>query len=337
MKRTNLSLRQTQQDPDWAAGYFAEDIGPGTGPVRRMEGWDMADIGNPAAGVNSCASEMLHWITLHLSNGVYQGRRLFSAEVMQELHKPGVVMDPFPWRFDEVPGLGLYGMAWKTAIYRDLRMVYHCGEIEGYSSITMFLPERHFGMFVLCNRHTMCTPFLLELVYTAIDRALGYAAEENIDWAERLHPYAHDFSGSCEDWQRNLMPTADRSAANHGPESAEAYRGCAGLYENPAYGPLILSWGRPSEPVGVRYRAEGNEPSPVELYLHFKDWLLPLQPAFEYGADTFCVQNLKEDTLFYTVPLTLLRESGTGEVTGFTLQLSKDVPAEVFTRRKGSL
>ena len=286
MTRSCLTLQHQRADTDWARGYFSEDIGPAS-PLRPMDGWEMSPLGDPAAGIYSCASDMTHWLTLHLSRGVYKGKRIFSTAVMDEMHEPALRMSPFPWRFEEIPGYGFYGMAWKTAVYRGLTMTYHMGEIEGYCSSTVFFPQKGLGIFVLCNRHTMMSPFLMELVYTAADAALGY---ESPDWANRLHPYARDFSGPCEAWSLDLMPHPTSSPAVF---DADDYADCAGTYVSDVYGTMTLQHGADGKSVGVSYMPLGRDPSPVSLYLRFKDWLLPLEPAPECGRDVFRIRNFK--------------------------------------------
>lgn len=325
MDRTTISLKEMNNDPDHAVGYFAEEVGVTPAPVlRRMEGWEMNHIGNPAAGVNSCVTDMLKWITLHINNGVYEGKRLFSQNVMLQMHDAAVKMAPFPWRFPEIPGYGLYGMGWKTSIYRGEPLVYHGGEIEGYCCITCFMPRTRLGCFILVNRHTMMMPFLMEMIYTAFDRAMGC---EPVDWAERLHAYANNFTDSCYSWKLDLMPApfCDMDSALNDPSA------CSGVYTNPAYGHLTITHGKPESAIGVSYMPTGRDLSPVDLYLHYAEWILPLETAHGLGCDTFKITNLKEDTLFYTIPLTFVRNTD-GAITGFTLKLEREVAPILFTK-----
>lgn len=325
MDRTVLSLNEAFADPDCAKGYFAEEMAVTPAPkLRRMDGWEMCGIGNPAAGVNSCVTDMLKWITLHINNGIFEGRRLFSENVMREMHEAAVKMNPFPWRFPEVPGYGLYGMGWKTTFYRGEPLVYHGGEIEGYCCITCFMPRLKIGSFILVNRHTMMMPFLMEMIYTAFDRFMGW---EEVNWAERMHPYANDFSESCYSWKMDLMPNAfsNENTCISDPEAL------AGKYFNPAYGQLRVSHGTPEGPIGVSYMPTGRAPSDLGLYLHYKEWILPLETTEGLGKNTCRITNLKEDTLFYTVPLTFVMDEN-GKCTGFTLKLEKEVDAIMFDR-----
>ncbi|MBQ6238738.1 MAG: GNAT family N-acetyltransferase [Firmicutes bacterium] len=305
MDRTSLEVARMRQDPDYATGYFCKTR---ASEPEEMEPWEM-DIGNPAAGINAGAEDMMKWLRLHLADGFSQdgpscGTRLFSENVMQEMHQPAVHLSAFPWRFPEVPGFGLYGMAWKTMVYRGLAIRYHCGEIEGYCCIQLFVPDKGIGMFVLTNRHAPVTPFLMEIVYTLIDRMFGYP---EVDWVSRLHPYAETFDGSCDDWDRNLM-TEEPVRRTHPSHAVEDY---AGIYENPAYGrfEVLLKDG--------------------QLLLAYKKWKLPLE-HFHY--DTFRVRGLKEDTVYMTVPMTFYYDERSGRINAFTLLLERTVPPVRFTK-----
>ena len=294
MERSCTTMARMYEDENYASGYFARER---QGSLEKMEPWEM-DIAGPAAGVNSSVNEMLRYIMFHMNNGVFNGKRLLSEKMSQELHKGAVCMSAFPWRFPEVPGNGWYGMGWKNCTYRDMNICYHCGEIEGYCSMQLFVPGRNFGMFVICNRHKPVTPFLLELVYTAIDQRFDCP---QADWAERLHPYENVFDGSCDDWKVDLtggIARSDKSGqARRMSHLPEEY---AGVYEHPGYGRLEV-------------RREGEQ-----LFLEYKKWSLPLE-FLHY--DTFIVRDLKEDTLYYTLPLTFCYDELSGSICAFTLRL----------------
>lgn len=337
MKRTVLSASAMRKTDDWAKGYLERTPIPPEkkseqvwlSGLEEMPAWEM-NVGVPAAGVTSCPSDMVKWLMCHLQNGQYQGKQLFSRHVMDEMHAPAVVMSAFPWTFPEVPGISEYGMAWKTTVYRGMILKYHCGEIEGYSSIECFLPAQDFGIFVLCNHHAPITPFLLELVYTAIDKTLGLSS---IDWAARLHPYLNDNTGSCQGWKEDFCnitasgltasgrAASDESQADHcscgkkaGVSDAVPFshsaEECVGEYRSDAYGTY-----------GICLK-DGN------LCLAFKGWFLPLSPI---SGNVFRVPELKEDTLFIDMPLAFTEDEN-HKINGFTLRLERTVKPILFRR-----
>ncbi len=358
MKRSCLTVKEMRTLDDWAVGYFGEER---ESVLTQMDPWEM-DIAGPAAGVNSSAREMLLWLQLHMNRGMHQNKRLFRPETMDELHRAAMDISAFPWRFPEIPGIGWYGMAWKTTFYRDVRIVYHCGEIEGYCSIELFLPDRDFGMYVLCNRHKPETPFLMELVYTAIDRYFGYP---ETDWAERLHPYENVFAGSCDHWLVNACP----GEAVSGTKPSHPLSDYAGSYWHPGYGKLEIRFadmqGSPFADTAEKQTADAMEncfadapektsagtpencfanapekasagmperrsaKADARLFLHYKKWDLPLE---HLHYDNFRVTGLREDTLFYTLPLSFSSDALTGQIHEFTLPLDPGVTPIRFRR-----
>jgi hypothetical protein len=270
-----------------------------------MPVWEMG-VGVPAAGVCSSPEEMLRWLSCHAHGGVYRGKRIFSEKTAQELHTPQVPISSFPWRFAEIPGISFYGMAWKSAPYRDRILCYHCGEIEGYCSIQLFVPGKDLYLFAFCNRHCPNTPILLEMVYTILDHVLGYP---RINWAERLHPYERVFSGSCANWELDLLP----GAGTPGTKLSHPLAEYTGSFVHRAYGTLR-----------VFQKGDG-------LFLHYKDWDLPME---HYHYDTFRVRGVKMDTLFVTMPMTYRYDEVTGRICGFTLRLEQTVPPVFFEKQE---
>ena len=54
-----------------------------------------------------------------------------------------------------------------------------------------------------------------------------------------------------------------------------------------------------------------------------------------FRSDTFQVEQIKEDTDLYTLPLTFLRDETKHTVAGFTLQMEPKVKEIVFTKLQG--
>ena len=167
------------------------------------------------------------------------------------------------------------------------------------------VPGKNIGIILLANRHKPCAPFLNTMAYTIIDHLLELP---EIDWAGRLHAYDGVFGGTHYDWKVDLMPgePVGHTELSHKPEDY------TGVYENPAYGALKV------------------ELAENVLYLHYKDWLLPME-HFHY--DTFRVRDVKEDTIFITMPMTYHYDELTGEIHGFFLKLEPEVDSVWFAKK----
>ncbi len=303
MTRTCLTVADMRHDPDWATGYLERER---HGCLEEMPAWEM-NVGSPAAGVNSCAGDMLKWLQFHLNKGTAGGTRLISEKSMNEMHHGAVDMSNPIWDYPEVSAVKDYGMAWVNTTYRGLHLTYHCGEIEGYSSVELMVPDYNTGMFLIANKHKPVIPFLFAVVYTIIDKLIGFP---EIDWFERMDAYDHPrYEGDpvYDGLEIDLMPVSGISNTHVSHPLGEY----SGEYVSNAYGP-------------VRICEAGGD-----LFLCYKEWRLPME-HFHY--DTFRVKGLKEDTYFYTVPLTFGYDESSGHIDSLTIRIDKNVDPVRFSK-----
>lgn len=302
MSRSCLTVEEMRSNEDFAIGYFERERNK---ELEEMRPWEM-NVGAPAAGVNSCVSDMIKWINMHINNGVYDGKRIFSEDVMKQMHHGAVDMDIFPWKADEILDYGYYGMAWKTVFYRGMPLVFHSGEIEGYCTMEAFIQDKGIGFMLLVNKHKPCAPFLNTIAYTIIDNILGLP---KVDWSGRLHKFDGVFGGSHYDWKVDLLkgkPITNTTLSHR----IEEY---AGDYESKAYG---------------KYSVELEQNN---LFLLFKEWKLPME---HYHFDTFKITDLKEDTIYITMPMTYHYDEFSGDIDGFFLKLEPEVDSIWFKKIK---
>src|SRR5262249_18225660 len=135
----------------------------------------------PAGSINSCVAEMAHYVTFHLGDGTWQGKRLVSEANLRMVHSPQtVVPDPPPdLRFPE-SGHFAYALAWGAGSYRGHNTVAHTGGIDGFSAFLTMLPDDHIGIVILTNLGGQQAANVL--INTTFDRLLNL---ESVDWFER--------------------------------------------------------------------------------------------------------------------------------------------------------
>lgn len=302
MKRTTLTVTDMRKDSNFAIGYFEKERGK---DVEEMDPWTM-DVGAPAAGVNSCCVEMLNWIQMHIDNGLYKGKRLFSEHVMEEMHKGVVDLGMFPWKCEELPlGYGYYGMAWKSVFYRGLPFIFHTGEIEGYCTLEGFLPTKNLGMMLLVNKHKPSAPFISTMSYKIIDEALGLPS---VDWSARLRGFDGIFEGIHYDWKVDLMKDVIPVSNTKLSHDEEAY---VGSFMSDAYGKIEVVY------------------EDSKFFMIYKGWK-KLMEHVHY--DTFKINELKEDTIYITMPMTYHYDEMTGKIDGFFLKLEPEVDGIWFKK-----
>lgn len=248
---------------------------------------------------------MLKWLQFNIDGGVApNGKRLISAETLRNIHIAHVRYQIWPWEFEEVPPIGGYGMGWYNDVYRGHPLYFHIGEIEGYGTMQWVLPRERIGIVVFNNIHKPCVLPQTSVVYTIIDELLGL---EKKDWSSRLYEQRENYGNLLEHWELDLMGNhkVSGSVLTHRPEDY------VGLYSNPGHGQIEILY-------------EGEEWSC--LYRGVK------QSMQHYHYDTFCVPNIKMDTLLVTSPLSFLTKDTDGSIDRFEFRLYSQVEPIVFKR-----
>ena len=302
MTSSMLSAHRMYQQPNHAQRYWNWEDGRGPVPVGP---WEM-DVANGACGVVTNIEDMFKWLTLHLNEGVCDGRRLVSEKNMREMHHAQAPMHMFPWRFPEVEPDGSYGMAWFIQYYRGRKFVWHTGEIEGFCTLEGFLPDENIAIMLAMNIHKpLNMPILMTSCYTVFDRLLG---DPPVDWPARLHPWNGKYDAFYYHWNVDLFQGASPVPGTRPSHPLADY---AGDYRHPGYG---------------TYRVEERDGA---LILHYKDMPIPLE---HWHYDVFRANRLKEDTTVLTAPLSFFPEPITGRIDGFAIPIEPTVEPAVFRR-----
>lgn len=135
MNRTNITVPQTLA-ADLALGYeYQKD----TNQPQAYEWYHTT----PASSINSTALDMARFMLMHLQNGLYAGARIMSTRAARDMHRQHATGHP------QLPGFA-YGFYEDD--YRGLRIIEHGGNMAGFSSLMMLLPDKNSGFFMV-NHH----------------------------------------------------------------------------------------------------------------------------------------------------------------------------------------
>ena len=193
--------------------------------------WHNIDNAGPAGSINSSARDMAKWITFQLGDGTYQGKRLISAGNMREMHTPQMVIQPggeIPTVFFPDSQQLSYGLGWFVQDYRGHQLILHAGDIDGFATMVVLVPEIHTGYFVVINM----TSFYRQVLSNHIaDQLLGLPDDH---WDERFKKMKATFAAeekASHAWESKRTP------GTHPSRDLAAY---AGQYENPAYGTIQI-------------------------------------------------------------------------------------------------
>jgi CubicO group peptidase (beta-lactamase class C family) len=181
-----------------------------------------------AGAINTSIASFVSWLRLHLDNGEFEGRRLLSPALIQQLHAPRVhVGAP---EFGEF-GDSHYGLGFNAHIYRGERVVSHGGGFIGWSTLMTMLPDRGVGIAVFTNRDPCAVPQMLASY--VFDRLCG---KEPIPWLDRYRERRRKFVAQIDvDRQARKATRRPNTRASH--DLADY----AGDYDHPGYGRITIT------------------------------------------------------------------------------------------------
>ena len=196
---------------------------------RRSKLWPVSVTA--AGGMSTSIASLANWLRFHLGKGEFEGQRLLSPGLIQELQKPRVhVGAPEFAEYSDVH----YGLGFRTHRYRGERVVWHGGGFTGTNALMMMLPDRGVGVAVLTNQGMipLFAPHLL--ANYVFDRVCG---KEPAPWFDRFREQRRKFVAQ-RDVDRQAGSASRRSATQPGRNLADY----AGDYEHPGYGRITITY-----------------------------------------------------------------------------------------------
>ena len=134
MARTNISVPAELMN-DLAMGY---DYVNGTNQPQAYEWYHTT----PASSINSTAMDMARFMIAHLQNGRLGDARIMSERAARDMHRQHATGHP------KLPGFA-YGFYEDD--YQGLRLIEHGGNMAGFSSLMVLIPERNAGFFMVSH------------------------------------------------------------------------------------------------------------------------------------------------------------------------------------------
>jgi CubicO group peptidase (beta-lactamase class C family) len=183
-----------------------------------------------AGGMSTSIASFVNWLLFHLGQGEFEGQRLLSPGLIQELQKPRVHVGPT--EFAEYSDVH-YGFGFRSHWYRGERVVWHGGGFTGTNALMTMLPNRGVGVAVVANNGM--TPIFAPhiLANYVFDRVCG---KEPGAWFERFREQRRKFVAQYEAWLQ--AEKASRAAATEPGRDLADY---AGDYEHPGYGRITVT------------------------------------------------------------------------------------------------
>ena len=181
-----------------------------------------------AGGINTSTACFANWLRFHLDKGEFEGQRLLSPALIQQLQTPRVHISAS--EFAEYGDVH-YGLGFGSHSNRGERIVSHGGGWLGWNTLMTMLPDRGVGVGVFTNRDGSAVP---EIVANYVfDRVCG---KEPIPWLDRFREQRRKFVAQL-DVDRQARKATRRPNTSPSHELADY----VGDYEHPGYGRITIT------------------------------------------------------------------------------------------------
>jgi CubicO group peptidase (beta-lactamase class C family) len=181
-----------------------------------------------AGAINTSIASFANWLRLHLNKGEFEGQRLLSPTLIQELQTPRVHVAAS--EFAEY-GDVYYGLGFRSHRYRGERVAWHSGGHIGWSTLMTMLPDRGVGVAVFTNRDP--NPVTEILANHVFDRVCG---NEPIPWLDRLRERRRKAVAQLE-----IDRPARKATRRLNTRPSHDLADYAGDYDHPGYGRIAIT------------------------------------------------------------------------------------------------
>jgi CubicO group peptidase (beta-lactamase class C family) len=183
-----------------------------------------------AGGINTSIASFASWLRFHLDMGEFEGQRLLSPALIQQLQTPRAhVSAPEFAEYSDVH----CGLGFRSHWYRGERVVWHSGGWIGWSTLMTMLPDRGVGVAVFTNRNP--NPVTEILANHVFDRVCG---KEPIPWLDRYREQRRKFVAQLE-----IDRQARKAARRPNTRPSHDLADYAGDYDHPGYGRITITYG----------------------------------------------------------------------------------------------
>jgi CubicO group peptidase (beta-lactamase class C family) len=227
-----------------------------------------------AGSINTSIASFANWLRLHLDKGEFEGQRLLSPTLIQQLQTPRV--------HEAAPVFAEYGdmhcgLGFRLHSYRGERVVLHGGGWVGCGTRMAMLPDRGVGVAVFTNRDPSAVPEML--ANYVFDRVCG---KEPIPWLDRFRELRRKSLAQL-DVDRQARKATRRLNTRPSHDLADY----AGDYDHPGYGRITVTHAEGK--LNWAYRGM-SEPLAHRHYDTFElpeapDRLLPDRLAISFSTD----------------------------------------------------
>lgn len=186
---------------------------------------------NPAGSIFSSVDEMSNWIKMWLNKGEFEGNKIISQQMLEELTSTKIALNVSPFFKNNGINFRNYAMGWFTFDYSGKKVIQHGGGMPGYISIVVIVPEENLGMVILTNDDNNL-PTVLS--YKILDL---YLNDKQTDWAKIFLKLKK--SGEEQAKKKEEEINSSRIIGTSPSLELSEY---AGFYEDKMYGKAMIEY-----------------------------------------------------------------------------------------------
>ncbi len=224
MNRTSTSYATIVGDANAARPYTVFE-----NKLMRIDYANIDNIG-PCASINSCVSDISHWIMMQLDSGRYNGKQIIPFDVIKKTRTSNMIVRDA--NNPDMPSahFNTYGLGWELEDMHGYKIISHDGGANGFVTNTTLIPELNAGFTILTNSDAN---WLFVALRQQIIDALANQPYKNIS----QNYYARYSAGTDED---NKRIESLRKKSLSKPALALPAEKFIGTYKNEVYGQMEI-------------------------------------------------------------------------------------------------
>lgn len=190
---------------------------------------NMDNIG-PAASISSSVKDISKWIMMQINNGMYNGKQIVPAAVIQKTRKSLTIVGQGR---GDANHFSTYGMGWFMKDENGKKVISHGGGANGFLSKTVIIPQDKFGFVILTNSDNQSFFEALSEILIKDETGQTYTDYSSLYYQHQVADLKSE-ADSVRKWKETVGKFNT---------TKDAYKKLEGVYEHPVYGKIALKAG----------------------------------------------------------------------------------------------
>ncbi len=204
-----------------------------------VEPVNWTDYGENAAGsIVSTVHDMSLWLKMFLDKGIFNGKQILSKDVITELTNPQMLITPGDSDMGFMADVGIksnfmsYGFGWYVGDYNGEKIIFHDGQIHGFSAAIAYMPEKKIGGV-----------FLLNVYQTMVHPVMGFDIFDRVNGMVKENTYSQNALALIKGWRKHVEAGVSQliDSRQKGTLPSLGIKEYAGVFESECFGVVAIS------------------------------------------------------------------------------------------------